>query len=141
MTEQDFFDSVDCKFPYDDEAAGAELVREACRISANACFMIGEELSRPPRSVVAPIDVRLRILALLREGFEHPIRDKVLDVVATRISGGSLGFDETLALMREIEPFRNEYCAMNIIYFACDEDFDVQLDAEYTRIRSQWAVA
>jgi hypothetical protein len=137
VAEEEFVAKIDCAFPYGDEEAASNLVKEACQISANACFMVGEELSRPPRGVAASVEVRLRLLALLRGGFEHPIRDRVLDVVAARISGRKLHIENALALLREVAPHRYQYCALNIICISCD-DIDDQLDAEYTRIRALW---
>lgn len=137
MTETDFISEIDCAFPYENEAAGLELARKAFQISANACFMVGEELSRPPMSVPAPAEIRLRVLALLRGGFAHPLRDKVLDVAELRICGASIRVDGALALLREISDYRHQYCAMNIVYFACD-DVDGRVDAECERIRAEW---
>jgi hypothetical protein len=137
VTEQEFSSKIDCAFPYDDEAVASNFVREACQISANACFMVGEELSRRPSGSAASVDVRLRLLILLRSGFEHPLRDRVLDVVAAQISGERLPLRGALALLREIATHRHQYCAMNIVYFACD-DVDDQIEAGCARIRTLW---
>ncbi|MEI8256494.1 MAG: hypothetical protein WCJ30_12540 [Deltaproteobacteria bacterium] len=141
MTESGFISRVDCAFPYEDEAAAHGLIVEACGISTNACFMVAEELSRPPRSVRAPVETRLRLLAVLRQGFEHPLRDRVLAVAEAQIRGGCVGLADALALLREIAAHRHQHCALNIVYFACDEDVDDVLDAECTRIRDGWAAA
>jgi hypothetical protein len=138
MDERAFISRIDCAFPYDVES-GLLLIREATQISTNACFMIGEELSRPPRSAVAPVDVRLHLLALLRQAFEHPLRDPILDAVATRIRGDGIELDAALALARQLEPYVNQLCALNIVYFACEGDEEQLMDAECDRIRERWA--
>lgn len=138
MTESDFISRIDCAFPYEDEEASAALVHEASQISTNACFMIGEELSRPPRSASPSIEGRLRTLSLLRKCFEHPMRDAVLGIVELRIRGGTISLDHALGLLQAIEPHRNQFCAMNIVYFACDAMEEDLIDSEWNRIRDRW---
>jgi hypothetical protein len=83
----------------------------------------------------------LRLLRLLRQSFEHPLGDLVLDVVETRIRGGSIGVDDALAMHRQVEPHPNQYCAMNIVCFACDEDAGGVLEVECDRIGRRWQSA
>ena len=138
MNEKEFIAGIDRRFPYEDESAAIALVDEASRISPNACFMIGEELSRPPRSAAPGVDSRLRVLAHLRKAFDHPLRNHVLDVVELRVRGGGLSVSDAVATLGEVGAFPGQYCAMNIVYFACDADGSAELEDEYDQILQRW---
>lgn len=141
MTEEEFVRQIDCQFPYQDERAGLALVEEASKVSPNACFMIGEELCRPPHDAAPDVDSRLRVLARLRQAFDHPLREPVLEVVELRIRGGDLPVRDALTLLRRIGAYPGQYCAMNIVYFACDQDSSGELDEECDEIRECWSAA
>ncbi len=40
MTEKEFIDSIDCKFPYQDELEWQKTIELGCLISSNAAFAV-----------------------------------------------------------------------------------------------------
>lgn len=136
-TETEFAERIDCSFPYADERAASSIVEEACRLSANACFLVAHELARPPRSADAPSEARLHLLAELRLGFQHPLRELVLNVAESMIRGRDFAVPEALILLQKVAVHRGQYNALNIVYFSCDDANDI-VNAEYNRIVTEW---
>lgn len=138
MTEVEFINQIDCRFPYTDEAVAFALVDQAARISVNACFMIGEELCRPPISVNAPAEMRLAILLRLRSAFQHPLRDRVLDAAEAAIRGQVVNSRDALAILQEAGQYRGQYCALNIVCACCGSTGEDEIQSEYESIVQRW---
>jgi hypothetical protein len=138
MNEDEFISMVDCAFPYEDEAEARRLIALAPAISSNACFMVAEELSRPPGGARATSEVRLGLLHQLRSAFDHPLREAVLAVAEKAILGGNIDLPAARALLGQVRLYPNQFCAMNVVYFACSYMESDNLDDECEQIREQW---
>ena len=70
--ESAFRARIDCRFPYDDQAAARALIGEARAISPNACFAVLHEIVAEQSGVPgAPLDARACI-DLMRAIGAHP---------------------------------------------------------------------
>lgn len=137
MTEQEFISLIDCCFPYHDQDEASRLIVLGCSISSNAAYMVVEELARVPVSVKVSSE---RLLSLLREidsHFKHPVKKLVTDIATRMIHGDLLTLSETLSAMREVAAFRNQYCALNTIYFSGREPWE-DVDILHDEITCRW---
>lgn len=139
MTETEFISLIDCRFPYHDCAESRRLIELGCSISSNAAFSIIEELARIPKSGAVATSLRAELLLDISNRFEHPVKDLVVGVTKRLINGEHLSLPETLQAMNAVGAFRNEYCALNVIYFSVDDHWE-DVDFLYDEITERWKV-
>ena len=139
-TETEFLNSIDARFPYADFTRGLELVDEACSISANAAFGLVEELARLPLGVEAPVEPRLRLLAECERRMDHPLVGIIFPIAESIIRGNDVPVLACKDAMGMVAQYPDQYGALNIAYFACD-DIDGVLDNEYQRVVGAWRTA
>ena len=138
MNEQEFIESIDFNFPYKDELKAFELIDQARGISTNSSFMVLHEIVRAPNEVA--FAVRKRLYEQWLNGFKHASLPIVREAAESLLSGSELSVSRVLELMRKMESEVGPYCALSIIYFACD-DQDGKVDDLYHQIIEQWQSA
>ena len=121
MTEVEFINSIDCRFPYGNAKKARVLVMRAMKISPNAVFMIYHELSRPPRGTRSSQKQRLAILECIDENFIHPLSGLASWLTRKSIAGEELSVARAAAAARVIAQFPGCYNVLNIAYFSCDD--------------------
>lgn len=140
MTEAEFVDSIDARFPYGDAQAGRALINQGLGISANAAFAVAYELAHPPVDAEPWTERRLQDLALLRSSLRHPLAVPVLAVVERLIRGEQITVEEAMSLMEQIGAYRDQFAALGLVYMACDDRENVA-DGVYERIVESWRAA
>ncbi|MCX7427224.1 MAG: hypothetical protein NTW96_16550 [Planctomycetia bacterium] len=137
MTEAEFIASIDCQFPYDNEAECCRLCEMGAHISPNAAFMVLHELCRQPRSGNVTTEVLKRILSYWNGCFSHPLAPLLTQIVTTRIEGKELSVNDAMNAMRVISEYPHEYNALAIAYFSCD-DVEGKVDDLDESICANW---
>ena len=137
MSEVEFIQSIECRFPYRDRSRALELAETACLISPNAVFAVADEVSRPPHGEITDPETCSDVLNYLSAHIQHPLAEPVLGLAHTLVAGKSVNVGDAVRVLRQIEPFPGQYAALSIAYFAPD-DIDGVADAEYNRIRAVW---
>lgn len=137
MTENEFIANIDCRFPYDSPRKWRRLIRIAREISPNAVFMIIHELCRPPRSSSALATTRLHVYRCIQQRFRHPLLTRLDTLVSAVISGSSVPVGTAGAAMRQVARYRDQYNALAICYFSCDDRLG-RNEALYDAITSEW---
>jgi len=137
MTEEEFIASIDCRFPYDTPREWRRLIAVARNISPNAVFMIIHELCRPPRSSSVSATTRLRIYRCVQQRFRHPFLTRLDLLFSTAISGEMVSVGTAGAAMRQAARYRNQYNALAICYFSCNDQFG-RTEALYDAITAGW---
>jgi hypothetical protein len=140
MTELEFANEIDGRFPYEDLEQGLGLAEQGCNISPNAAFAVLHELARPGRGVAAPVPNRIAVLDAVAARLDHPLASPVVALARRVIYGETPTVDESLDLMRTIAPFRGQYAALAIAYMSCD-DRQGRATKEEGRIRASWHAA
>jgi hypothetical protein len=138
MTENEFIEAVDSRFPYDDEIRAGELIKLCAAISPNAAFMVLHEICRPPRSSKV---TNSRLSALLEEwaaAFYHPLVECVLSAAVAMIQKREISTESAIRLMNRIALYANQFNALSIVYFACD-DIAGEVELKHQAIISAWA--
>lgn len=138
MNEQEFIESIDFNFPYQDEVKAIELIDQARGISLNASYMVLHEIVRAPNEVSSIVGKKLYDQWL--NGFNHGSFPIVREAAESLLSGRELTVSRAIELMQQMESEKGQYCALGIIYFSCD-DQDGKADDLYNQIIEQWQSA
>lgn len=138
MIEEEFIKAVDCRFPYEDPRQASELIKLGSAISTNAAFMVLHEICRRPRSNHVATSRVNDLLAEWTEAVHHPLVLEVLPVATAVIQNRELSTVEAIRVMKKIAPHPNQFSALSIIYFACD-DIAGEVETEYQAIVDAWA--
>jgi hypothetical protein len=137
ITEKEFIDSIDCRFPYKDASSALALIEQGCAISGNAAFGVVYELARVPKSKHASQKVLLALLDHLDRRLQHPLKDMVFPVVRSIIRKHRIPDAEAVRLMENIRNNPGEYNALAIVYFAA-EDCGEAVETAYQDIQKAW---
>lgn len=137
MTEIEFIEEIDCRFPYRRPTAWRRLSAQAARISSNAAFMVIHEACRPPRSTELGAAEAKAIVRHLRHRFRHSLWRVVEPAVHAHISGQELRPSTAARLMRKVAAHPNQYNALALCYFSADDRGGV-LDRIYNQVVSAW---
>ncbi|MGA2584952.1 MAG: hypothetical protein ABSG31_16895 [Tepidisphaeraceae bacterium] len=139
VTEQEFIESIDCRFPYHDEEKWKMVIQTAISLSPNCAFMVLHELCRPPRSSTVNPQERKKIFDYWCCQFSHPIVPIVSKAAIALIEGGDHSVAEASDAMIAVADYPGEYCALSILYFSCD-DVGGKVDELYRGIIQRWGM-
>ena len=137
MTETEFIETIDCRFPYEAPLKWRRLVALAPRISSNAAFMVLHELCRPPRSATVSFATRRRILAHLEQRFRHPLLSGLRNLILIVMRGELVTVSAAAAAMRKVSRYPGQYNMLAICYLSCD-DRRGRLDDLHEAIVARW---
>ena len=137
MDESTFISSIRCRFPYEDRARALDLANQACSLCLNAAFAVVDEISRPPVGESAAPELSEEVLLLIEQRLSHPLVQPILAVARKLVAGQSVSVSESVLVLRQVERFPGQYCALSVAYFACDDVDDVA-DQEFNRIVAAW---
>lgn len=136
-TESAFIQHIDCNFPYRNPLQWRPLVSRAARLSPNAAFMVVHEVCRLPSSVQLSLRERQAILNHLLRRFRHPLVRDLKPVMDAWLEEHRLTVARATRLMRRVAPFRDQYNALALCYFLCD-DRAGEADRVYSAIVQHW---
>jgi hypothetical protein len=137
MDEKDFIESLDCNFPYTDKSAWKKLVQQGCEISSDAAFAVLHEICRPPSNAKVAKEQLREMADYWLKYAALPLVSIVFKVAQVLIDGNELPTSETIKIMDLISKHKNEYNALAIAYFSCD-DKNGDVDKKYNEIISSW---
>lgn len=138
MTESEWIERIDCRFPYRRSIEWRRLSAQAARISSNAAFMVLHEVCRPPRSVRLDEADAAVIVRHLRRRFRHPLLRVLAPAVEARICGTDLRVSTAARLMRKVAAYQGQYSTLAICYFSA-EDRTGALDRLYEQVVAKWS--
>lgn len=138
MTEIEFIETVDGRFPYDDAILARELIDLGVAISPNAAFMVLHEICRPPRSCAVSGGRLNELLAEWTVVFCHPLVEEVLPAATAMIKNREISAKDAIHLIKSISGYANQFNALSIAYFACD-DIAGEVESEYQAVIGAWA--
>jgi hypothetical protein len=138
MTEQEFIESIDFSFPYNDKEKAIELIVQGRTISANATFMVLHEIVRSSSEVNKV--TKESLFNHWSKGFSHELLPQVKEAASALLANEELPVERAIELMEKIKNHAGEYCALSIVYFSCD-DTEGKADEKYNQIVEQWQSA
>ncbi len=137
MDEEAFLNSIDCCFPYEDEHQWRKLILRGKSISDNASFGVLEEIARKPLGSKVSEHQQLEMVDCWQAENKHPLAEYVIEAAKAIIVNKSLPIATVLDYMTKVQDYRNQYCALNILSFACD-DVDGLADEKWQNIVAFW---
>ncbi len=137
MSETEFIEKIDGNFPYHSEPEWQALVKLGASISSNAAYMVLHEICRVPHSEKVTQKSKRALLEYWRQNFNHPTTTSVLRAAEVMIQDEELSVEESMSIMECIATYPNQYNALSIPYFACD-DIDGRADDLYQKIIGAW---
>jgi len=137
MNEETFLNSIDCCFPYEDESQWRKLILQGKSISENASFGVLEEISRKSSGSQVSEQQQLAMLDCWRAENKHVLAEYVIEAAKAIITGKPLPITTVLDYMDKVQDHKNQFCALNIISFACD-DMDGFADEKWQNIIESW---
>jgi hypothetical protein len=137
VTEEEFVNSIECKFPYFDEAKWRDVIKLGSEISSNAAFGVLEEICRSLRGIKVSVQQLEQILNYWRTEFSHPLAESIGNVANLMIKREEISPEEAAKLLCIVANYPHLYCALNVPYFACD-DKDGTVDKTYREIIHSW---
>ncbi|NQY64893.1 MAG: hypothetical protein HRT38_14420 [Alteromonadaceae bacterium] len=137
MTYEEFYYSIDCKFPYHDSESWKLIIDKSLDIGGDAPFLVLHEICRVPTSEKLTRDNHLKIYEYWKTVISHPIQELIEPVVYSYINKDELSDDSALEIMELLKPYRNSFNALTIILFSC-EDIKDKVDDMYEQIVAEW---
>lgn len=137
-TEREFLEAIDCRFPFGNRIQAERLIEEGCGLSFNAAFALVDEISRPPRSAVASVELRLDLLGRVFDRLQHPLVAVIRPLAERLVAGGKATVEEALAIMRRVAEHPGQYAALSVACFSADDDTAGVVDQEDSLIRAAW---
>lgn len=139
QSDKVFIGKIDCNFPYHDKEACLRLIDEAAALSTNSMFFVIEQLCRLPSSDKGNVtaDFLLNLLSVTERKFHHPLKEMVVDIASKMIQGQKLAVDEAISRMENVKNYKEQFAALSIVYFSC-EDKEDRLDTAWNNIISDW---
>ena len=119
VTEEEFAQEVEFRFPYEDEEKVASLIQQARAISDNAVFLVLREIVFAPITV-SPITKR-QLYDLWRDGFQHSLTNPVLEAAEALLEGRELPVERVLDLMAAFRDEPRQYHALEILAHSCTD--------------------
>lgn len=137
MNEEEFLNSIDCCFPYENESQWKALILQGNAISENASFGVLQEIARKPFGNQVSEKAQLAMVDSWEAENEHPLAKSVIEAAKAIITDNLLSVEKVLELLSQVQAYRNQYSALNIIYFACD-DVKGSTDKKRQEIVNSW---
>jgi hypothetical protein len=137
VTEKEFSDLVDCRFPYQEPERWKVLIDIARGISTNAMFIALHEICRPPRGTNVTREQQREMLAYWQAHCDHPLADSMAHCARTMIEGRFVPVGQAVEIIAAVSANIGQYAALSIAYFSCD---DVQGEVEtcYQEVVASW---
>jgi hypothetical protein len=138
ITEREFIEWIDAAFPYHRDLAWRAVVKLGASLTPNASFMVLHEICRLPYPRPVDLNRCLEMLAFWDANYDHPLKAFVFPAAKALVTDSDFSVDEAIAAMEQISVWPDQYCALSIPYFACD-DVDGRADAVHERVLAEWA--
>lgn len=137
MTYQEFYDHIDCRFPYHDTAAWQQLISQSLEIGGDAPFLVLHEICRLPSSVTLNLEQHLAMYAYWKAAFSHPIQDIVEPTSLALIQQQLLSDAEVIHIMEQLQAYPQQYSTLQVALFACADEQGF-VDKKYNEIIHEW---
>jgi len=137
MNEEEFINSIDCCFPYNNPMKWKKIVNAAIGISDNACFMVLHELCRAPRSERVTYKTKLEIFTYFSGRFRHPLMSLLGKIIFNMLKNEYVPVGVCLSGMKKVSAYKNQYSALAICLFSGYENSN-RIDSLYERIVCEW---
>ena len=140
MTYEEFYYSIDCKFPYHDEAEWKRIIKQSHEIGNDAPFLVLQEICRIPASEKLDQTKHLAMYDYWKNSFSSPIPKIVEPACLAHINKHELADTKALEIMDNLSNYPKSYNALQVVLFSCPDE-DELVDEKYEQIVSMWKEA
>jgi len=140
MTYEEFYYSIDCKFPYHDEDEWKRLILQSIEIGDDAPFLVLHEICRLPASQKLDKAKHMEMYQYWKGAFSSPVQKIVEPACLSFISKQELADSEALEIMGKLSKYPKSYNALQVVLFSCSDD-DELVNDKYEEIVSTWKAA
>ncbi|MCL1047099.1 hypothetical protein L2737_17510 [Shewanella electrodiphila] len=140
MTYEEFYYSIDCKFPYHQESEWKRIIGQSIEIAEDAPFLVLHEICRVPASEKLDKSKHMEMYKYWKQSFVSPVQDIVEPASLSYINKIEISDSEALDIMEKLSAFPKSYNALQVVLFSCPDD-DELVDEKYENIVAQWKSA
>lgn len=140
MTYEEFYYSIDCKFPYHQESEWKRIIEQSIEIGEDAPFLVLHEICRVPASEKLDQVKHMEVYKYWKQSFASPVQDIVEPAALSYINKTEITDSEALDIMERLSPFPKSYNALQVVLFSCPDD-DELVDEKYENIVAMWKSA
>lgn len=108
-------------------------------MSSNAAFAVLHEICRPPHEKKVTSKQLREMVDYWSKNANFPLAAPISKAANAMIDNQELSVSEVIEIMNIVSNHQNEYSALAIAYFSCDDTEGVVED-RYKEIISSWAV-
>tara|TARA_B110000211_G_scaffold200152_1_gene230979 strand:- start:2722 stop:3147 length:426 start_codon:yes stop_codon:yes gene_type:complete len=137
MTYEEFYYSIDCKFPYHQESEWKHIIVQSIEIGDDAPFLVLHEICRVPASEKLDKAKHMKIYKFWKQSFSSPVQNIVEPASLSYINKTEISDSEALSIMEKLSAFPKSYNALQVVLFSCSDD-DELVDEKYENIVAQW---
>ena len=140
MNYEEFYYSIDCKFPYHDEDEWKRVILKSLEIGADAPFLVLHEICRVPASEKLDKTKHMEMYEYWKNSFSSIVQEIVEPASLAHINKLDLDDTEALEVMNKLSKYPKSYNALQVVLFSCPDD-DELVNDKYDEIVSIWQMA
>jgi hypothetical protein len=140
MNYEEFYYSIDCKFPYHDEDEWKRIIQKSLEIGADAPFLVLHEICRVPASEKLDKTKHMEMYEYWKNSFSSIVQEIVEPASLAHINKLDLADTEALEVMNKLSKYPKSYNALQVVLFSCPDD-DELVNDKYDEIVSMWLMA
>jgi len=140
LTENEFINEIDARFPHWDKVNAHRLIRLGASISPNAAYMVLYELCTPPIKPKVRPYISQKYIEFWSEHFDHPLNSIVVPIAHRIVRHKPVSRLKVMKALNLISAHNGLYNAMNIVLCAAD-DTDESIESLSKQIVSNWKSA
>ena len=140
MTYEEFYYSIDCKFPDHQENEWKRIIEQSIEIGEDAPFLVLHEICRLPASEKIEQAKHMKMYKYWKQSFVSPVQDIVEPASLSYINKTEITDSEALNIMEKLSEFHKSYNALQVVLFSCPDDNEL-VDEKYEEILAKWKSA
>ncbi len=139
MNEQDFLNSIDCNFPYDDIEKWKFIIDTAINISDNCIFWIIYELFNIPKSLQWKIEKKKVIFLLdyINKNITHYSIQNIIYLWTKILNWSNISNIEILESMENLKNDKWLYWALSVLYLFWNDN-NWEIENKYDEVINYW---
>ncbi|MCL2915591.1 hypothetical protein L2725_17690 [Shewanella corallii] len=137
MTYEEFYYSIDCKFPYHQESEWKRIIGQSIEIGEDAHFLVLQEICRVPSSEKLDQVKHMEMYKYWKQSSFSPVQDIVEPASLSYINKTEISDSEALSIMEKLSAFPKSYNALQVVLFSCP-DVDELVGEKYESIVAKW---
>lgn len=139
MNEQDFLNSIDCNFPYDDIEMWKNIIDTAISISNNCIFGIIYEFFNIPKNLQWKVKKKniIFLLDYINKNITHHAIKNIINLWTNILNWNNISNMEVLDSMEKLKDDKWLYWALSILYFFWNDN-NWEIENKYNEIINYW---